>query len=235
MKDSTIEILMANQEKKAQWKFMMLTQKNEILNNACHEYVDGLSKIKLFEDVQPTIAQINGCLSKHTSWKVNETGGALNMEEIFRCLSKKQFPMNMGMRRISELNFSELPDFFHDYVGHCPILTNEYIGNIYQRFGKIGLMLVNNREKFNLICHLFWFSMEVGLIKQEGGIKVFGAAILTSSEEMKNVYNPMVEKIKLSLELIAKDCSEFRRVQHKYYIISSFEEINEMLNQIEAN
>src|SRR5690606_41852439 len=77
--------------------------------------------------------------------------------------------LSFPTRRSSDL------DLFHDIFGHMPMLTQPDFADFYQLFGQAALKAQGadrpRLERFH------WFTVEFGLIRQDEGIRVFGAGI----------------------------------------------------------
>ncbi|MQY03647.1 hypothetical protein ACRB68_16920 [Actinomadura sp. RB68] len=75
------------------------------------------------------------------------------------------------------------PDVIHDIFGHGIHLTSPAIADIYRLSGQAAAR-VNSPEALEVISHVYWFTLECGLVAEHGVPKAFGAALLSSYGEI---------------------------------------------------
>ena len=69
-------------------------------------------------------------------------------------------------------------------------------------------------------------------MKTSSGLKAYGAGIISSSKEMKNTLSIKLIKESFNVENVYKNF-KIDRVQKKYFVINSFEQIDDSLNEVE--
>ena len=91
--------------------------------------------------------------------------------------------------------------------------------------------MINDEEKLKMLQRLYWFTIEFGLIRQNG-IKLYGAGIASSFGEANSSLSDHNIKLDFDLEKVIHE--EFRTdvVQTKYFVINSFEELFESIVQL---
>ncbi|MDD0853578.1 phenylalanine 4-monooxygenase [Halobacteriovorax sp. GB3] len=163
------------------WSILIKRQKEVIKNRACDEYVKGVEILDFPEDRIPRWQDINEKLEAITGWGVAPVPAVIPALDFFNLLANKKFPVASFIRIREELDYLQEPDLFHEFFGHCPLLTNQAYADFMERYAKIALQ-VSTKER-NQLFRLFWFTIEFGLIKTEQGLKIFGGGILSSFEE----------------------------------------------------
>lgn len=137
------------------------------------------------------------------------------------------------MRSIEEFEYLEEPDMFHDVFAHVPMLSDERYTLYFQKIGELALNFINNKEKLERLQRLYWFTIEFGLMKTSSGLKAYGAGIISSSEEMKNALSIKSIKESFNVENVLNQNFKIDRVQKKYFIINSFLQLINSLNEVE--
>ena len=137
------------------------------------------------------------------------------------------------MRSIEEFEYLEEPDMFHDVFTHVPMLSYERYTLYFQKIGELALNFINNKEKLERLQRLYWFTIEFGLMKTSSGLKAYGAGIISSSEEMKNALSIKSIKESFNVENVLNQNFKIDRVQKKYFIINSFLQLINSLNEVE--
>jgi len=114
---------------------------------------------------------------------------------------------------------------FHDIFGHIPLLANPNYANIMQRFGEIGLKHSHNPEAVAKLERLYWFTIEFGLIKENDQTRIYGAGIMSSFGESKQIFEDEMTVHPFNIENILN--KPFRKdvMQNEYYAIESFDQL----------
>ena len=102
---------------------------------------------------------------------------------FFQYLANKRFPVTTWIRKKEELEYREEPDMFHDVCAHVPLLSIQSFVDFVQGIAQIALKHIENPEAIELISRLYWFTVEFGLINEDGHLRIYGAGILSSIGE----------------------------------------------------
>ncbi|MDH4466445.1 MAG: phenylalanine 4-monooxygenase [Bacteriovoracaceae bacterium] len=162
------------------WRFLVARQNRLIQNRACKEFLRGLELLDFAHKV-PQHFEMSEILRSHTGWSVAPVPEIIPAEEFFTLLKNKQFPSANFIRVPEEVDYLKEPDIFHEIYGHCPLLTNQDYGDYMQEYGRLALT-VKGKERMRLF-RLFWFTIEFGLLKENGNYRAYGGGILSSSKE----------------------------------------------------
>ncbi len=80
-----------------------------------------------------------------------------------------------------------------------------------------------------LRSRLYWYSIEFGLIREAGGLRAYGAGILSSSGEVPYaVQSPEPQRLPLQLERTMRTRYKIDSYQQTYFVIDSFEQLFDM-------
>jgi phenylalanine-4-hydroxylase len=209
------------------WEFLLKRQKELVQSRASKEYLKGV-EILNFNNQIPQHFEITEILSKHTGWGVEPVPALIWPEEFFSLLANKRFPAANFIRIPEEIDYIEEPDVFHELFGHCPLLTNAAYAEFMHQYGKLAL-LADQKTQMRMF-RLFWFTIEFGLIKEDGTIKAYGGGILSSKSEI--IYS-VESDIPERRALIPMDAlrTPFRIdiLQPVYFVIESYEDLFKLI------
>ena len=162
-------------------------------------------------------------LEAATGWRLARIPGLLHEKDFFTLLSKRLFPSTDYIREKNELGYTPAPDCFHDMFGHMPMLTHPAVADFYQLFGQSALHAKGIQRTY--LERLHWFTIEFGLIRQPNGLRVFGAGIISSKEEMSHALSDKVEVRDFSIESVIQQDYEVWHLQPILYALDSFDQL----------
>ncbi|MFT5822323.1 MAG: (S)-3,5-dihydroxyphenylglycine transaminase [Crocinitomix sp.] len=215
------------------WKLLYEQQKELNFAEISKVYLDGLRMLAISKTNIPLIADVSDILMKVSGWSLIPVTGLLDPKEFFLMLINKEYPVTVPIRKRHELSFSEQPDIFHDIVGHLPLLTNELFVKYLTKFSIIAIKYVKNERAIEFLGRLYWYTYEMGLIREDGQNKPYGGAVLTSSEEIKNIKRNQSEIHKFDIDKIFNTAYNPFDLQNEYFYINSFDELFDSLELIE--
>lgn len=206
------------------WQMLVERQLKVVEDRACDEFIVGLQKLNICQDRIPQCSEISAVLQVTTGWSVVPVATLIPLEHFFRLLANKQFPAASFIRMRKELDYLQEPDIFHEYFGHCPMLTHPAYADFVQWYGEAAL--ATSKAVQSILGRLFWFTIEFGLLQTAQGIRIYGGGILSSFSE--TVYaleskTPMRKKFNL-IEILNKSY-QYDVIQDCYFCISSLADL----------
>ncbi len=216
-------------EEQGNWKFLYNRQMKYLPDRACHEYMEGADKLNLSPDQIPYLKELSHIFKNSTGWKIARVPGLIHEQNFFELLRGRVFPSTDYIRGKNELDYTPAPDLFHDIFGHMPLLTNEAYASFYQKFGEAAL---NAKGKDRTSLETFhWFTVEFGLIRNPAGMRIYGAGILSSLQEVQHALSKEVEVIDFDPERIVIQEYDVWHLQPVLFAIDSFEQLESGFNE----
>lgn len=170
------------------WAALYARQNDLIANHACQLFLDCLPRLGLEAERVPDAESITLLLERMSGWRLGDAQNEyLNATEWFEHIAEFRFPVTNYIRSYKSLDFTPLPDLFHEYYGHLPFFTDLYFADTVQMFGPLYLV-ANERQRLE-IARLWWFTLEFGLLEEDGKLKAFGAGLLSSPGELRHAFD----------------------------------------------
>ena len=180
------------------------------------------------KDRIPRFQEINERLHKATGWEIVAVPGLIPEVPFFSLLANRKFPVTDWIRKPDEFEYIVEPDIFHDLFGHVPLLFNPVFADYVQRYGQGGLK-AEGLGACEMLSRLYWYTIEFGLIREAGGLRAYGAGILSSSGELAHaVQSPEPRRLPLELARTMRTRYKIDTYQQTYFVIDSFEQLFEM-------
>ncbi|OAI46610.1 phenylalanine 4-monooxygenase [Gammaproteobacteria bacterium SCGC AG-212-F23] len=212
------------EEENQTWKILFERQIKVIEGRACDDFLIGLKKLDFPKDRVPQCAEVTAVLNACTGWSVVPVAAMIPLEEFYRLLANKQFPAASFIRLREDLDYLQEPDIFHEYFGHCPLLTNPAYADFVHWYGNIALS--TNRKVQSILGRLFWFTIEFGLMQTSQGMRIYGGGILSSfGETIYALENKVPKRKKFDLIEVLNQPYRYDIMQDRYYFIENIEEL----------
>jgi phenylalanine-4-hydroxylase len=219
------------------WKTLFNRQNKNLHGKAHPEYLKCLDELK--DSLNPTkipkFEELNEQLSSFNGWTIEVVPGLIPVDQFFQFLSQKKFCSSTWLRNMNQLDYLEEPDMFHDIFGHIPLLANEEYANFVQCFGELGVSYGNNKVVEKQLQRLYWFTIEFGLMKQQDKTGIYGAGIISSSGETNHIFEDEIEIVPYNVEKILHNDFITSEIQTRYYLIDSFEQLYNSVEELEEN
>ncbi|MGI4821491.1 MAG: phenylalanine 4-monooxygenase [Janthinobacterium lividum] len=212
------------------WALLYKRQTRLVMEQASIEFQRGVNKLILDPHQVPALEDVNHKLKQYSDWQVVAAKGIVPAKEFFLLLQRKIFPVSIDMRSADEVDFSELPDIFHDLYGHVPMLLNKVFSDFMERYCAMALAYADREEFLPYFDRLYWYTMEMGLIREDNLIRPYGAAMLTSSHEIWNMRSPQSTKLAFDIEQVIQADFNPLRLQNTYFIIDSYAQLVQSLD-----
>ena len=215
------------------WKTLFNRQHDSIVKHASKDYINALNAIGFTSEKIPDFLEVNSRLKNLTGWELEVVPCISPADKFFRLLSEKKFTATCWLRNLSELDYIEEPDMFHDVFGHAPLLTNPDYIVFFKALGDIGLRNIENEKIILMLQRLYWFTIEFGLIEEDNEIKFYGAGIISSSGETKHAMNKQSTRKEFNVSEIINHPFRTDVIQEEYYVIKSFSQLAESVSLLE--
>ncbi len=211
------------------WDTLFARQKNLLHDRAVHEFEEGLEVLSLSRSGVPNFDEINERLEPLTGWTVVAVPGLIPDETFLSHLAHRRFPAGNFIRTRQKLDYLEEPDVFHDVFGHVPLLAHPAAAEFMQQLGQLGLAALSSGaiERF---ARLYWYTVEVGLARQEGAIRIYGAGIASSfGETHYSLESPRPHRLKFDLRRVLRTRYRPDDFQKCYFVIDRLDDLMDLV------
>lgn len=205
------------------WDTLFARQSAQLQGRACAAYLRGLDVLHLSKPGIPDFAELSDRLMKLTGWQVVAVPGLVPDAVFFDHLAHRRFVAGNFIRRPDQLDYLQEPDVFHDVFGHVPLLADPVYADYMQAYGMGGLRSLEFGA-IHKLARLYWYTVEFGLIEEAGGLKLFGAGIVSSHGESEFALDdPSPNRIGFDLLRVMRTDYRIDDYQQIYFVIPSFE------------
>jgi phenylalanine-4-hydroxylase len=219
-------------EKVSVWSELVHRRLPELTAHACQEYLEGYEIIGMRGDRLPNLNDISARLQPITGWNATAVSGFLPAEAFFEMLAARKFPTTTWLRERESLEYTPEPDIFHDVFGHVPMHAHPVFANFLQHYGEVCARC-EDKEVLEKLGRLFWYTVEFGLIRQKGELKIYGSGLISSHGECRNVMQGGCTIHDFSLDEVLHTSVKVDEMHKLLFAIESFDQIYDAMRSAE--
>ena len=229
--DFTVQQRMADytDDEQARWLRLVERQLALIQGRACHEFMNAINSLTALDMRHgiPDFAAVNVALKAATNWQLVAVPGLLPDDVFFTHLAHRRFPVTVWLRDESEFDYIVEPDLFHDFFGHVPMLFTPIYADHLQAYGE-GALKAKRLGGLDWLARLYWYTIEFGLIRENGKILAYGAGVLSSPKELVYALESVVPQ-RLPFDVMTSMRTPFLidDVQTTYFVLESFQQLRD--------
>ncbi|MFN3389934.1 MAG: phenylalanine 4-monooxygenase [Allosphingosinicella sp.] len=206
------------------WDTLFARQQTLLHGRAVAAFEQSLEVLHLSRPGVPNFDELNEKLHARTGWTVVAVPGLVPDDVFFRHLSERRFPAGNFIRQAKQLDYLEEPDVFHDVFGHVPLLAQPAVADFMQALGELGLQALEQGQLHRL-ARLYWYTVEFGLAREDGKLRIYGAGILSSfGESHYSLESAKPHRVGFDLERVLRTRYRTDAFQQSYFVIDRFED-----------
>nr|WP_295372105.1 phenylalanine 4-monooxygenase [uncultured Sphingosinicella sp.] len=207
------------------WDILFARQQELLGTRAVRAFHEGLDVLRLSKPGIPDLDELNERLFARTGWTVVSVPGLVPDDIFFDHLSNRRFPAGNFIRSAEQLDYLEEPDVFHDVFGHVPLLAQPAVADFMQAIGGHGLHALEVGALHRL-ARLYWYTVEFGLAREDGALKIYGAGILSSFGETRySLESDVPHRPAFDMRRVLRTAYCSSEFQKSYFVIDSFEDL----------
>lgn len=212
------------------WGIIFRKRMEQLNDFGSKVFLTGSKAINLRPDRVPQLLEVNARLKQLTGWSSHGVPGYLPAKSFFAFLAKRQFPTTVTVRPKTSMDYLPEPDIIHDVFGHVPLHADPVFADFLQTYGQAALH-TNDPYHTERLARLFWFTVEFGLIREDGKVKLYGSGLISSEGEGHHALeSPKVDRRPFEMERVCETSFEIDHYQPILYVLESFEQLRDAMN-----
>ena len=209
----------------AMWDRLFARQSDMLPGRAADAFLRGIDVLRLEKPGVPDYRELNARLTAATGWQVVAVPGLVPDDVFFDHLANRRFPAGNFIRTPEQLDYLQEPDVFHDVFGHVPMLADPVFADYMVAYGEGGLRSLKF-DALKQLARLYWYTVEFGLIREAGGLRIYGAGIVSSfAESVFALDSDSPNRIGFDLARVMRTDYRIDDFQQNYFVIDSLEQL----------
>jgi phenylalanine-4-hydroxylase len=150
---------------------------------AVGEYGAALKRVALPADRIPTLDEVSARLVSCSGWRYVPAAGLVDLRTFYGSLAGRTFHSTQYVRHSALPLYTPEPDIIHEVIGHGHLLATPTFGDLHRRAGTAAQRL-RGMDALRFLSRVFWFTLEFGVVVEDGELRAYGAGILSSFGEL---------------------------------------------------
>jgi len=155
---------------------------------ACRAYRDGARAVTLPTERVPQLREVDARVHGLTGFHIQPVPGLVPTREFYGSLAGRTFLSTQYVRHHSVPFYTPEPDIIHEIIGHANMLGNPVFADLYEAAGAASLR-ARSDAALDFFSKVFWFTLEFGVVWEDGELRAYGAGLLSSYGEIEEFRN----------------------------------------------
>ncbi|MCA9520859.1 MAG: phenylalanine 4-monooxygenase [Myxococcales bacterium] len=197
--------------------------------HACAEYRKYASLLDLPRDRIPQLEETSRRIRALSGFRLEPVAGLINSRDFLAALSNGVFLATQYIRHHSTPLYTPEPDVCHELAGHAAQLASPLFAELNREVGRAALR-TDTDEQLQRLANIYWFTIEFGVLREEGQVKAYGAGLLSSFGELEAMSDARIEEM-ANWELMETQLYDVTQYQPVLFCAPSFEAMVEQLTR----
>ncbi len=151
--------------------------------HAVSEFRAALTQVALPANRIPGLDDVSARLAPLGGWRYVPAAGLVDLRTFYAALADRTFHSTQYVRHPAMPLYTPEPDIVHEVIGHGHLLATPTFGELHRRAG-VAARRLRREESLRFLSRVFWFSLEFGVVVEDGELRAYGAGILSSYGEL---------------------------------------------------
>jgi phenylalanine-4-hydroxylase len=165
--------------------------------HACAEYLEAFKRLNFAEDRIPQLREINQRVQSISGFRLEPVAGLVQPRVFLENLADGVFLCTQYIRHHSTPLYTPEPDVVHEIVGHGVTLASARLAELNRLFGQ-AVKRSESTEALENLSRLYWFTIEFGVLRENGKVKAYGTGLLSSAGELEEMHKAELRPLDLT-------------------------------------
>jgi phenylalanine-4-hydroxylase len=207
------------------WRTVVSRLDAKHAGRASAAYLRAKKKLAIVPERVPQLSELDDRIARFHGFRLAPVEGLIDSRAFLAALGDGVMRCTQYLRHASRPEYTPEPDLVHEVVGHVPTFTDADFVAFTRLVGRAARTASD--ERLTCLERLYWFTIEFGLIREQGELKAFGAGLLSSLGEIDHCFGPEVERRPFAMTDVLASPFDFSAMQPRLFVIDSFAALRE--------
>jgi phenylalanine-4-hydroxylase len=193
---------------------------------AIAEVREGVELLGLPHDHVPDLDAVTARLEPLTGFRYVPAAGQVAPRAFYGPLRERVFLSTQYLRHADRPFYTPEPDIIHEVIGHGHLLATPTFAELHRLAGEAAHRL-RDPDDLEFLSKVFWFSLEFGVVIEDGTPRAYGAGLLSSYGEIEAFGG--AEHRPLDLAKMGTTAYDVTAYQPLLYRAESLDEVREVV------
>jgi len=151
---------------------------------ACRAFREAVAALGLPRDHIPQLNEVTDGLKPLTGFEYAPAAGIVPLDAFYGSLADRVFHSTQYVRHHDAPLYTPEPDLIHEVIGHGNLLANRQVAEVNRLAGEAARRCETDAG-LQFVADVFWFTIEFGVLHEDGELRAYGAGILSSYGEIE--------------------------------------------------
>ena len=196
--------------------------------HACAEYLQAIERLDFPDDRIPQLREVNERVRAISGFRLEPVAGLVQPRVFLENLADGVFLCTQYIRHHSTPLYTPEPDVVHEIVGHGVTLACPRLAELNRLFGK-AVKRTSSADRLEQLSRVYWFTIEFGVLRENGSVKAYGTGLLSSAGEMEEMHEAELRPLEVNAASFQEyDPTHFQPI---LYCADSFESLYQTLRE----
>lgn len=196
--------------------------------HACAEYLDCVNRLAFAADRIPQLDEVSQKVEAISGFRLEPVAGLVEPRVFLESLARGVFLSTQYIRHHSTPLYTPEPDVAHEIIGHAVTLASTRLAELNRLFGE-AVARTEETSKLDRLARVYWFTIEFGVLRENGQIKAYGTGLLSSAGELAEMHK--AELRPLDINAAADHVFDPTHYQAELFCADSFDEMYRELKE----
>ncbi|HWF88116.1 MAG TPA: phenylalanine 4-monooxygenase [Pyrinomonadaceae bacterium] len=194
--------------------------------HACAEYLACIDRLAFDADRIPQLDEVSRKVEAISGFRLEPVAGLVEPRVFLESLARGVFLSTQYIRHHSTPLYTPEPDVAHEIIGHAVTLASTRLAELNRLFGE-AVTRTEERSELDRLARVYWFTIEFGVLRENGRLKAYGTGLLSSAGELSEMHKAKLRP--LDINAAADHVYDPTHYQAELFCADSFDEMYETL------
>ena len=176
----------------------------------------------------PQLREVSKKVQAISGFRLEPVAGLVQPRVFLENLAAGVFLCTQYIRHHSTPLYTPEPDVVHEIIGHGVTLASERLAELNRLFGA-AVKRTTDAAALDRLARVYWFTIEFGVLREEGTLKAYGTGLLSSAGELAGMQR--AELRPLDLDAASRHEYDPTHFQPMLFCANSFDEMYQSLRE----